>query len=61
MTKALCEWCLSKIKASKDFNPLKDRVFCKPECYWAEYYFVNYMSDKEFEMRRYFDDQGKDK
>jgi len=51
--KTFCVWCLSPIKVKTDFSEHKDKAYCCPQCYWADWLFCNHYSDDNTYLRNW--------
>ena len=44
--KAVCDWCLTPVKASDTYNPLRNGIFCSNHCIQKEWLFKKWQNDK---------------
>ena len=43
--KAVCDWCLTPIKASKTYDPLQTAIYCGQHCQQKDWLFRRWQND----------------
>jgi hypothetical protein len=54
MKNAVCDWCLTNVKAPDHYDPLQKRIYCSKQCVQADWMFRRWMSDEEINRRLHY-------